>query len=60
MATAKTRMVIACCGLLLWSAVSAHAGLNPNGLNPNGLTQNGLTQNGLSLNGLTKMAGLMA
>jgi hypothetical protein len=47
-ATAKTRMVIACCGLLLWSAVSAHAGLNPNGLTQNGLTQNGLTQNGWS------------
>ena len=47
-ATAKTRMVIACCGLLLWSAVSAHAGLSPNGLTQNGLMQNGLTQNGWS------------
>jgi len=49
--TAKTHMVIVCCGLLLWSAVSAHAGLNPNGLNPNGLTVNGLTVNGLTVNG---------
>jgi hypothetical protein len=51
-AMAKTRMVIACCGLLLWSAVSAHAGsmngLNPNGLNPNGLSNNGWS-NGLAL-----------
>ena len=58
-ATAKTRMVIACCSLLLWSAVYAHAGLfsnglNPNGLNPNGFTQNGLTQNELTQNGLTQ------
>jgi hypothetical protein len=52
--TAKTRMVIACCGLLLWSAVSAHAGLYPNGLYPNGLYPNGLTQNGLTQNGLTQ------
>jgi hypothetical protein len=35
-ATAKTRMVIACCGLLLWSAVSAHAGPTHNGLSQNG------------------------
>jgi hypothetical protein len=49
--TAKIRMVIACCGLLLWSAVSAHAGLNPNGLYPNGLTSNGVTSNGLTQNG---------
>jgi hypothetical protein len=40
-ATATTRMVMACCGLLLWSAVSVHAGLYPNGLYPNGLSQNG-------------------
>jgi hypothetical protein len=36
---------------VLWSAVSAHAGLNPNGLNPNGLSPNGLTMNGLTNNG---------
>jgi hypothetical protein len=47
-------MVIACCGLLLWSAVSAHAGLNLNGLNLNGFSLNGLTQNGLSQNGFTQ------
>lgn len=39
--TAKTRMVIACCGLLLWSAVSAHAGLMSNGFTMNGLYPNG-------------------
>jgi hypothetical protein len=39
-AMAKTRMVIACCGLLLWSAVSAHAA-----------SLNGLSLNG-SINGL--------
>src|SRR5262245_26758480 len=57
-ATAKTRMVIACCGLLLWSAISAHAGtlngLTANGLTLNGLTLNGFTQNGLTQNGLTQ------
>jgi len=52
-ATAKTRMVIACCGLLLWSAVSAHAGLATNGLTMNALTMNGLYPNGLSNNGLS-------
>jgi hypothetical protein len=41
-------MVIACCGLLLWSAVSAYAGLIPNGLIPNGLSNNGWA-NGLAL-----------
>ena len=49
--TAKTRMVIACCGLLLWSAVSAHAGLSLNGVTSNGITLNGLSQNGWA-NGL--------
>jgi hypothetical protein len=47
-ATAKTRMVIACCGLLLWSAVSAHAGLATNGIALNGLSNNGWS-NGLAL-----------
>jgi hypothetical protein len=53
-ATAKTRMVIACCGLLLWSAVSAHAGVMSNGLTMNGLSNNGLSNNGLSNNGLSQ------
>jgi hypothetical protein len=43
-------MVIACCGLLLWSAVSAHAA-SLNGLSLNGLSLNGLSLNG-SINGL--------
>src|SRR5262249_62320427 len=50
-ATAKTRMVIAYCGLPLWSAVSAHAAsLNGLSLNSsiNELTQNGWF-NGLAL-----------
>jgi hypothetical protein len=41
-------MVIACCGLLLWSAVSAHAGLCSNALSQNALSLNG-SINGLAL-----------
>jgi GLTT repeat (6 copies) len=51
-ATAKTRMVIACCGLLLWSAVSAHAATALNGIATNGILVNGVISNGLAVNGL--------
>jgi hypothetical protein len=56
-ATIKASMVTACCGLVLWSAVTAHASQswngNPyNGLYVNGQGSNGLDWNGAPLNGL--------
>ncbi len=56
-ATVKASMVAACCGLVLMSAVAAHAmqagnGLFMNGLPYNGLPLNGITTNGIPLNGM--------
>jgi hypothetical protein len=53
MVTVKTLMVSVCCGVMLLSAVSTHAGLTSNGLALNGLTSNGVLLNGLHLNGLS-------
>jgi hypothetical protein len=50
-ATVKAAMVTACCGLVLLSAVAAHAGAYSNGMPYNGLPFNGLPFNGLPFNG---------
>jgi hypothetical protein len=50
-ATVKAAMVTACCGLVLLSAVAAHAGAYSNGMPYNGLPFNGLPFNGAGLNG---------
>ena len=44
-------MVTACCGLVLLSAVAAHAGVDGNGLYVNGMPRNGMPFNGLYVNG---------
>jgi hypothetical protein len=63
-ATGKTSIVIACCGLVLWSAVAAHAELPLNGLPMNGVPMNGMPLNGLPFQGLilngTPLHGLPA
>jgi hypothetical protein len=51
-ATVKAYMVTACCGLVLWSAVSAYAELPLNGLPINGMPFNGIPLNGVPLNGM--------
>jgi hypothetical protein len=50
-ATIQARMVVACCGLVLLSAVSAYAELPFNGLPMNGIPLNGLPVNGITTNG---------
>jgi hypothetical protein len=56
MATMKAFLVTASCGLMLLSAVSAHAKLSVNKLSANRLSANKLTANGTSLNGITPNA----
>jgi hypothetical protein len=61
MATMKAFLVTASCGLMLLSAVSAHAKLSVNKLSANRLASNRLsanklTANGTSLNGITPNA----
>jgi len=51
-ATIKAHVVVACCGLVLLSAVAAYAELPLNGLPMNGLPINGMPFNGLPLNGV--------
>ena len=51
-ATGKTSIVIACCGLVLWSAVAAHASRAANGIPFNGLFVNGVPLNGMPFNGI--------
>ena len=51
-ATVKASLVTACCGLILWSAVAAHAGIDTNGLPYNGLPYNGMPFNGLPFQGM--------
>jgi hypothetical protein len=51
-ATVKAYMVMACCGLVLMSAVAAHAALNWNGMPMQGLMLNGMPFNGLYINGM--------
>jgi hypothetical protein len=53
MTTIRAFIVAACCGLIVFAAVTAHAGESLNGLSLNGLSLNGLSLNGLSLNGLS-------
>ena len=64
MVKVKTLMVAVCCGVMLLSAVSAHATLTANGwsngLHLNGLPMNGLSSNGLSNNGLATYGGLIS
>ena len=55
--TVKASMVTACCGLVLWSAVAAHAAAVTNGLPVNGVPTNGLPTNGVPLNGLPANEG---
>ena len=65
-AASKAYMVAAFCGLVLMSAVAAHAeimlngmpfnglesnGIGPNGIGPNGVTPNGMPRNGMPFNG---------
>ena len=51
-ATVKASLVTACCGLVLWSAVAAHAALDWNGIPYQGLILNGTPLNGMPFNGL--------
>jgi hypothetical protein len=51
-ATLKAHVVVACCGLVLWSAVAAHAATAANGMPSNGLPCNGLELNGYPVNGV--------
>jgi hypothetical protein len=51
-ATVKAYMVTACCGLILWSAVAAHAAVSLNGGPMNGMALNGVALNGTPLQGL--------
>ena len=44
-------MIVACCGLILLSAVSAYAEHSVNGVALNGTNLNGASLNGASLNG---------
>jgi hypothetical protein len=60
--TVKASMVTACCGLVLMSAVAAHAsqpwngmpfqGLPINGMPVNGVYVNGVSANGMPVNGI--------
>ena len=53
MATVKTFLLAASCGMLLLSGGSAHAFAVSNGIAWNKLTANGITLNGLAANGIT-------
>jgi hypothetical protein len=61
-ATVKAAMVTTCCGLVLLSAVVAHAALDWNGIPYQGLILNGTPLNGMPFNGLfvngTPMQGM--
>ena len=48
MATVKTCLIAACCGLVLLGAVSVHARISSNGAHLNGISINGYAMNGLS------------
>jgi hypothetical protein len=50
--TVTASMVPACCGLVLWSAVTAHAAAVSNGMPYNGMPFNGLESNGMPFNGM--------
>src|SRR5215211_5674193 len=51
-ATGKASMVTACCGLILLSAVAAHAAVSLNGGPMNGMALNGVALNGTPIQGL--------
>jgi hypothetical protein len=51
-ATIKAHVVVACCGLVLLSAVAAYAELPFNGLPMNGVPLNGMPRNGMPFQGL--------
>src|SRR5215510_7245368 len=51
-ATGKAYMVTACCGLILLSAVAAHAARSQNGMPYNGMPYNGMPFQGLLMQGL--------
>ena len=51
-ATVKASMVTACCGLVLLSAVAAHAAVTWNGMPRQGLILNGTPLNGIPWNGI--------
>src|SRR5678815_4849531 len=51
-ATIKAHVVVACCGLVLLSAVAAYAELPLNGLPLNGVPLNGMPRNGMPFHGL--------
>ena len=50
--TGKASMVTACCGLILWSAVAAHAAVTWNGMPRQGLILNGTPYNGYPIQGM--------
>jgi hypothetical protein len=50
--TLKASVVVACCGLVLWSAIAAHAGVDGNGFYVNGLPVNGYPLQGMPIQGL--------
>ena len=50
--TVKASMVTACCGLVLLSAVAAHAAVSLNGGPMNGMGLNGVALNGMPIQGL--------
>ena len=52
-ATVTASLVTACCGLVLWSAVAAHAAQPLNGIPRNGLYFNALDWNGIGPNGIS-------
>jgi len=56
MATVKTFLVAASCGMVLLSAVSAHAYVSLNKIAANKLSSNKLAGNGINLNTLTTPA----
>ena len=51
-ATIKAHVVVACCGLVLLSAVAAYAELPLNGLPLHGVPLNGMPRNGMPFQGL--------
>jgi hypothetical protein len=63
-ATVKASMVTACCGLILMSAVAAHAAAPFNGMPRNGLPLQGMPMQGMPTNGIpvngTPLQGLPA
>ena len=56
-ATVTASMVAACCGLILWSTVAAHAAAPYNGMPYNGMPFNGIGPNGMPFNG-TPLQGM--